>query len=454
MCRCLLVALIVAVWIAPAEAQPREAEWKAGVAAVVITPKESLWMSGYAARKKPSEGTAQELYAKALALEDSSAQSRLVVVTLDLIGIPRTLRDRVAAQVEQQHRLPPARLLLNASHTHCGPVVRSGGAALYELADEQAARIEKYVAGLEEKLVALVGQALADLAPARLGYQHARCGFAMNRRLPTDKGFQNSAFPDGPVDHEVPLLRVEARDGKLRAVLFGYACHNTTLSFYQFCGDYAGYAQEYLEQSHPGMKALFLTGCGGDQNPYPRGTLDLAKQHGRALANAVEAALLPKARPVRGPLRVLLEEVTLDFAPPPGRDAWLKLLESADPFDRQRAKRFLAELAKHGKIQATYAYPIQVVQFGSDLTLVALAGEVVVDYALRLKRELPGMPLWVSGYSNDVFGYVPSQRVLQEGGYEGGGAMRLTPLPGPFAPTVEERIVARVHALVRQARGK
>ncbi len=450
----MLGSLALLLLLAPlALGQQADPAWKAGVATVVITPEHSLWMAGYAARKKPSEGKVQELFAKALALEDATG-TRLVIVTLDLIGIPRSLRDHVAKQVREKHGLPRASLLLNASHTHCGPVVRSGGSVMYDLPAEQPERIDQYVAGLQEKLVALVGRALADLAPARLGHRHARCGFAMNRRLPTAKGFQNSPFPDGPVDHEVPVLRVESPDGKLRAVLFGYACHNTTLSFHQFSGDYAGYAQEYLEEAHPGAKALFVTGCGGDQNPYPRGTLEQAKQHGRALANAVEAALLPKARPVRGPLRSVWEEVTLDFAPPPGRDAWLQLLESADALDRRRAKHFLAELEKHGKVRSTYDYPIQVVQFGGDLTLIALAGEVVVDYSLRLKRELPGVPLWVAAYSNDVFGYVPSARVLKEGGYEGGGAMRFTPLPGPFAPTVEERIVEKVHALVRRARGK
>jgi hypothetical protein len=309
------------------------------------------------------------------------------------------------------------------------------------------------VAGLEKKLVVLIGKALANLKPARLGYSHARAGFAMNRRLLTPKGYQINANPDGPVEHEVPVLRIDGPDGKLRAVLFGYACHNTTLSFYEFCGDYAGYAQEYLEQARPGTTALFMSGCGGDQNPYPRGTLELAKQHGRALANAVEAALLPKPRPVRGPLKAAFEEVTLQLVPPAGRDQLFKLKESEDKYDRRRAEILLEELEKTGKIKSTYSYPIQVVQFGGDLTMVALAGEVVVDYALRLKKEFPGQPLWVAGYSNDVFGYVPSVRVLKEGGYEGGGAMRFTRLPGPFAPSVEERIVSTVHRLVQQVRG-
>jgi hypothetical protein len=277
----------------------------------------------------------------------------------------------------------------------------------------------------------------------------------MNRRFLTPRGYRIDPNPDGPVDHDVPVLRVEGADGKLRAVLFGYACHNTTLGqdFYQICGDYAGYTQQDLEADHPGAVALFLTGCGGDQNPYPRGKLEMAKQHGRALANAVEAALLPPAKPVHGPLRLALDEVTLDFAPPPGRDELLKLKESRDAVDRRKAALLLEELEKTGTIRSTYDYPIQVVQFGDDLTLVALAGEVVVDYALRLKRELPGPALWVAAYTNDVFGYVPTLRVLHEGGYEGRDAMRYTRFPGPFAPTVEERIVGKVHELVRRVRG-
>jgi hypothetical protein len=327
---------------------------------------------------------------------------------------------------------------------------------MYDLPPGQAERIDRYVAGLQEKLVTLIGRALADLKPARLGYSHARCGFAMNRRFLSPKGYQIAANPDGPVDHAVPVLRVEGTDGKVRALLFGYACHNTTLgqNYYQVCGDYAGFAQRDLKADHPGAVALFLTGCGGDQNPYPRGTLEQAKQYGRALANAVEAALLPPPKPVRGPLRTVLDEVTLDFAPPAGRDDLLKQAESADQFERRKARVLLDELEKTGRIKSTYAYPVQVVQFGGDLTLVALAGEVVVDYALRLKRELAAGPtLWVAGYTNDVFGYVPSLRVLKEGGYEGVGAMRMTRFPGPFAPSVEERIVGKVHELVRQARG-
>jgi hypothetical protein len=442
-----------------AAAQPQDAPWKAGLATITITPEQSMWMAGYAARTKPSEGKIHDLHAKALVLEDADG-NRLAIVTLDLIGLDRSARDWVEEQVQQRYHIAPASLLINASHTHCGPVLRETrysiyGDSFYGLTPEQAEQSRAYSEQLQHKLADLVGQALEQLAAARLAYTHARAGFAMNRRLKVNSDYHNRPNPDGPVDHDVPVLRIDSPDGKLRAVVFGYACHATTLSFYQFCGDYPGFAQYYLEETHPGATALFIAGCGGDQNPYPRRKADglqLCQQHGRTLANAVDAALEGPPHPIRGTLRTALEEVTLDFAPPPSREVLEQQTKSNNKYESQHAQFLLNQLKHEGRITETYPYLVQAIQFGDDLTLIALAGEVVIDYALRFKRELGDRPLWVAGYSNDVFGYVPSLRVLREGGYEGGGAMRYTPLPGPFAPSVEERVVKTVHKLTQEIR--
>ncbi|MHC4203882.1 MAG: neutral/alkaline non-lysosomal ceramidase N-terminal domain-containing protein [Planctomycetota bacterium] len=429
--------------------------FKAGVASIVITPDEPMWMAGYAARNKPSEGKVHDLHAKALALEDEQG-TRLVIVTVELIGIPRPMRDWLAEHAKKAYKLEPELLLLNASHTHCGPVIRETrysiyGNTLYGLSPEQIRQSNKYVDDLQKKLLDLIGRAIENLAPAKLSYTHARAGFAMNRRLITETGVRNSPNPEGPVDHDVPVLRIDNPEGKLRAVLFGYACHCTTLSFYQYCGDYAGFAQEYIEQAHPGTTAMFIAGCGGDQNPYPRRALDHCKHHGRALANGVETAFQYQGHQINGPIEAAVDTVMLDFAEPPSREQLEQKAKSKDKYDRRHAEVLLEELEKNGKIRTTYPYLVQVVRFGEDLTMVALAGEVVVDYSLRLKSELPGRTVWVAGYSNDVFGYIPSVRVLREGGYEAGGAMRYTDLPGPFAPSVEQRVVAKVHELVNKA---
>ena len=429
--------------------------WKAGVATVVITPERSMWMAGYAARNKPSEGKIHDLHAKALALEDAGG-TRLVLVTLDLIGIPREFRDRVVKDVGARYELAPASLLLNVSHTHSGPELRDWrGTQAWDLPPEQIELGRQYSDALFGKVVELVGRALDALAPAQLTYTHGRSGVAMNRRLLTTNGYVIAPNADGPVDHDVPVLQVTGPDGKTKALVFGYACHNTTLSDYEFCGDYAGFAQEYVEEKHPGTVAMFVEGCGADQNPTPRRTVDLAKQHGRAVANAVEAALVAKLHPVQGPLRLAVGEATLELEPPASMEELKQQTQSKDKYQKRYAEEMIRELDGPGRRSNTYPYLVQVVQFGKDLTMVALAGEVVVDYSLRIKSELPGSPVWVAGYSNDVFGYVPSKRVLQEGGYEARGAvLYYGTTMTPFASSVEDFIVGKVQELVRQVRSE
>ena len=456
--RIVLIILTLA-FCAAAQAEPASDQWRAGLATTVITPEQPMWMAGYAARTQPAEGKVHDLHAKALVLEDSQG-ARLAIVTLDLLGIDRAMRDWIVDRVEQRYDIGPDRLLINASHTHSGPVLRESrysvyGDSFYDLSPEQKEQSDRYSDRLQEKIVALVGAAIEELAPARLAYTHGRAGVAMNRRLNPGQGYRISPNPDGPVDHDVPILRIDDPEGHMRAVVFGYACHATTLSGLQYCGDYPGFAQEYLEQLYPGATAFFFAGCGGDQNPTPRTrdrALELCRQHGHALANAVEAGLQGPPTPVRGPLRTALTEVTLDFAEPPTKATLEQQAKSDNKYERMHAEYLLQQLEHEGALTSTYPYLVQVVQFGDDLAMVALAGEVVVDYALRLKREIDGPPLWVAGYSNDVFGYIPSQRVLAEGGYEGGGAMLYTPFPGPFTSSVEPRIVQAVHDLINQVR--
>jgi len=428
--------------------------WKAGLAQVIITPQKPLWMAGYASRTKPSEGVIQELYAKALALEDHSGK-RAVLVTSDLLGFPAAVSHNIAERVERQHHLERARLLLSSSHTHGGPVIGKTLGLMYPMNSQQWADVEAYTSDLEDKIVKLVGAALKSLQPARLGFGHGEAGFAMNRRARTNEEIAIGVNKEGPVDHDVPVLRVDDKHGKLRAVVFGYACHNTTArDFMEFHGDYAGFAEAWLENHHPGARALFIAGCGGDANPYPRGTIELARQHGEELAGAVEKVLVRELQSVRGPLKTAYEEFPVAFATPPGREELQAQLENKDVYHRNWAAAMLTVLNRDGHLPAEYPYPLEIWQFGQDLTLIALASEVVVDYDLRLKKELGAEKLWVAAYCNDVFAYIPSLRVLEEGGYEGGGAMVYYGQPGPFAPAIEETIIGKVHDLVHQVHGE
>lgn len=443
------LSLSVACSLAPQVAIANQ--WKAGAAKVAITPAEPMWMSGYAARTRPADGKVHELWAKALVLEDGRGE-RGVLITLDLVGIDRAFSADVCQRIEAAHQLHRARIALLSSHTHSGPVVGHTLMSMYFLDDEQTQLVEKYTAALASQLVDLVGQAMAALAPAEILWGEGTADFAVNRRnnpeaevprLRAEGGLK------GPSDHTVPVLAVRGLDGALRAVLFGYACHATVLDGYQWCGDYPGFAQAYLEQEHAGAVALFFAGCGGDQNPIPRRQLEFADRYGRQLASTVSAVLTGEMRPVQGALEARYEEIELPFASIPNREQLLAASTSDNRYEASRARGLLVQLEKSKVLAQTYPYPIAAWRLGSGPLMVMLGGEVVVDYALRLRNDLlPAQPVWCVGYANDVMAYIPSRRVLDEGGYEGGGAMVYYGLPSAWGDDVEERIIAAVRKQV------
>lgn len=438
-----LLKAVAAISLTPPRAALQTAAWRAGVATIDITPERSLWMAGFARRTLPSQGAAMPLHAKALALK-CGGQPTAVLVTVDLLGITARISGRVAALVQRRHGIRRADLLFNASHTHCGPVVDEQLSVAYGLSPEQWAAIRAYTTQLEDKLAAVIRNAIARLRPARLEYGRDEAGFAANRRV--------KFTPQGPVDRSVPVLKVDGPDGAPIAIVFGYACHNTTLQdpFVQFHGDYAGVAQATLERRHPGTTALFVAGCGADANPMPRGTVELVDAHGTALADAVDRALTG-VTPIAASLRTAYGSVDLPFAGEPARERWRSQLEIEDVYMQRHAALMKAAIARNGRLPSVQPEPVQVWSFGppgAGLTLVALGGEVVVDYALRLAREYPDRRMWVAGYSNDVFGYVPSARVLREGGYEGGDAMIYYGRPGPFTDAVEELIIGEAQRLI------
>jgi type 1 glutamine amidotransferase len=441
-----LAALLVALsaCVPPAQAPAQERAWKAGTATVKITPEGPVWMSGYP-RDHPAEGTLQDLWAKALALEDATGR-RALLITMDLVGIDRATSLRVCAQIATRHGLKRDQVALCMSHTHCGPAIGRNLDGLLALDEVQRRHVDDYTDVLADKLVALAGAALAQLRPATLAWGQGHCAIAVNRRTnPRNDVEQLRAAGrlQGPSDHDVPALAVRDPEGKLQAVVFGYACHATVLDVsYQWCGDYPGYAQAALEAAHPGAVALFWAGCGGDQAPRPRETVALCETYGRRLAGAVDEVLAGVMQPLSAALATTYDEIPLRLAEPPGRDVLEKDTKSSNTYIARRAGRLLAELDAGRTIRRSYPYPVQLWRLG-DLCWVLLGGEVVVDYALRLKQEL-GPMTWVAAYANDVMAYIPSLRVLREGGYEGANAMVYYNLPGPWSEDVEAQIIGQV----------
>ena len=452
-----LLSLLVCELMASAA----EGTWKAGVARANITPTNRLWLAGYASRTNAAVGKAMDLWIKVLALEDAQGH-RAIVMTSDTLGIPQSIYQHTCAALKEKFGLQQDQVLLSASHTHCGPVLRKALYDAYPLDDEQRELIEKYSIEFEKTILDTVGRAMQDMASARLASGEGCAGFAVNRRNNTEakvpKLIEQGALK-GPVDHSVPVLAVFLPDGKLKAVLFGYACHNTTMAFDKWCGDYAGFAQIALEKSHQDATAMFFMGCGADQNPVPRKQIELAERYGNMLAAAVEEVLIAGSvtnEPVASrvitlspALKTSIELVTLNLGPAPTAAELEKMIAGTNNASHKRyATRLLNELKAGKQFIRTYPYPIQVWQFGASQTLITLGGEPVVDYSLKFKRQF-GSHSWVAGYCNDVMTYIPSLRVLKEGGYEGGGAMVPYGVPASrWADDVEDVITGAVQRLV------
>ena len=424
-------------------ALPCSAAIQAGVARVDITPKENIWLAGFASRTHRSEGVRQPIYAKALALRDDQG-STVVLVTSDLLGFTGAISDHIAARVQKQFGIARGRIAFNASHTHSAPVLENALHPTYPLEPEDEVLIHRYTVWMEDQVVDLIGHAIAGLAPAQISFEQGLAGVAVNRRRTGHREYP------GPVDHDVPVLAIRATGGALRAIVFGYSCHNTVLSDYQVSGDWAGYAEEQIEKDNPGATALFVQGCGADANPLPRGSVEFAVTYGHTIAAAVGEVLHGKMKPVGGAIRAYYELIDLPFQKPDRADYEAKL-KGTNGMNQRYAQMMLQALERDGSLPDHHSYPVQAWQLGT-LTFLALGGEVVVDYALRFRRQYGFDNLWVAGYSNDVFAYIPTVRVLREGGYEGGGAMVPYGQPAPFTPAIEELIAQKAGELIELCR--
>ncbi|WP_166820239.1 neutral/alkaline non-lysosomal ceramidase N-terminal domain-containing protein [Thalassoroseus pseudoceratinae] len=430
---CLNALLLVMLMTIPTFADEAKNQWKAGFGKVVITPDEPQWLNGYGGRTEPSDGKIHDLFARAAAFRDAN-DTTIVMVALDVVSISTAITDRISAAVEKSHNVPRANIMFACSHTHCGPALDDRLSHMLKMDEAAWAQVRKYQKIFDAKVTKAIQLAIDNLEPAILKHGTGQCGFASNRRAP---------LGEGPVDHTVPVLAaysVKSDSKTPMGIIFGYACHNTTLGIQQWCGDYAGFAAIDLEEHHPGSVALFFTGCGADSNPLPRRKIELAQMYGRMLSLGVEA-VLPSLTELKSPVQTNWTTIDLPFESVPTEEELKATAETGSFYLQQRAKYLLNEAKELGKVREDYSYPIQVWRFGDELTWVALGGEVVVDYVIRLKATLPGKAVWVTGYANDVMAYIPSERVLTEGGYEGDRSMVYYQQPSKWRAGLEDRIV-------------
>lgn len=453
-----VVVLFVLGCAAPAS---REPGFRAGTARAKITPSGPVMLAGYGSRNKPSEGVAADLWARVLALDDGTGEKK-VLVTADIIGFGPVLGRAIKTDARARYGLPEAALLLVGSHTHSGPVLSERALVDHP---EQAKVRDATVDGLRAKILDLIGEALGSMAPATLDWARGRGGIGMYRRVAKPDGTWGFGDnPQGTVDPDLPVMRVRSPEGKLRALFFTYACHCTSIrngkdGFYRIHPDWA-ICSAMLEQDLAGTQVMFVTGCGADIDPGPKGPLSDAEKNGASMAAAIRSVLdggtfTPVSAPIRAKSRRIdLPLEKLDVA------AVEKMAEKGRPAEKKFAEGLL-QRRKSGSVRDSHVeFPILTWQFAAGPAIVALGGETCVEYALRLKKELGADKVWPVGYANEVMCYIPSERVLRENGYESGWSlawgrgvaafqMSGSGWDTPFALGLEDRILSAVHDLLK-----
>lgn len=413
--------LIAVIWITPflllvqtagAQHVTRSKGWRAGVASVIITPGEAIWMAGYSSRTHPAEGTLHDIRAKALVLEDGNAK-RGVLITLDLVGIPKYLSDDIRNALSKQYLLNKAQIIINCSHTHTGPVLSGYLTNAYDIDDIQKQKIKVYTEKLKKQIIQAVATAIQNMEPASLHTGNGFARFQVNRRNNNEAFLLLQSELKGPNDYAVPVIKIADDAGGIKAIVFGYACHNTVLNGYQWSGDYAGFAQLELEKMYPGATALFFQGAGADQNPLPRRSVPLAVQYGKELAFAVEHVLSTAMTKQPATLACAYNEVPLPLNPPPTKsELQVMAQDSTAAYKRRSALNLLQQMQNGVQLIKFYPYPIQAWKIGAQ-PLFALGGELVVHYAIAIKDRY-GADAFVMGYANDVMAYIPSLTIIKE----------------------------------------
>ena len=425
-CRPVTFVAILILFLAGAlGAHASDAPWQIGLACVSITPEQPVWLYGYAGQNRfqPFTGKLDDLRAQAMAIQCPEGELA-VLITADLCVLRQPEEQELCEVLMRRTGLERRQILLNWSHTHSGPMIGTSDVNRYPIPEADLQRTKAYTQWLWNRLADVAQSALQDRQPAWLSWGVGRAEFVRNRRVLNADGTYRrmGPNPEGPADKTVPVLRIDGPGGERRGVLFGTACHPVTLggSNLKVSADFPGYARQHLQQQYPGLVAMFVQGCGADANPEPRATADQedwVRRHGTLLGEEVVRVLSEPMQPVTGPLRVAFTRVDLPLASPPTRER-LEEMAKGPFWESHNARRILAAQRQGQPLPDYYPTPLALWQFGDSLTLVAISGEVVADYVPLAAAAVDSQPVWVAGYSNQVFGYLPSERILREGGYE------------------------------------
>lgn len=408
-----------------------------GVARVEITPDWPVSMCGFASRTHLSEGAAHPLHVRAMLMDDGVSQALLLCADLlnwgpeQLPGLRRSLSERLGIARDA--------ILFSASHSHSGPQMTLWQAPSVGVADPRMLDL------LEKRVLEIADAVTKDVEEVSISRGIGRHDLAMNRRRIVDGRYVGGPNPDGPVDRDVTVLAYRRPDGSLKAVLNHYTCHPVISSEHLLSGEFTGFAMDRIE-AETGAVSLYLQGCCGDINPsgLSHSTIADVEREGETFAGVLSGIVTGSLEDLApAPLGVRWTTTELPFEHVPTQDE-LRATVDADGVDGEWARALLTDPTR---LRPSATFVAQRLDLGAEQGLLAMNGEVTVEYGFDIKAASGGriLPL---GYSNGMIGYLPRAYQLPQGGYECDSSTRYYLLPSRFAPQLEERITTCTRSLI------
>jgi hypothetical protein len=425
---CRVFLALIAVTATPALAEGL----RVGTAAVKITPPVGIPLAGYYSARG-SEGALEDLYAKVAVLDDG--QTKVALVVCDLITVPRHTVLEARKLIEQKAHVPGGNVMISATHTHTGPVLKRDSAR--DELDGINEVVVKYTAGLPGLIAQGVVEACQRLVPVRT--MHARGQedrLAFTRRFWMKDGTvgwnpgkhnPNIIRPVSPIDPEIGVVYFEANGAKPVLTYVNYAMHADTTGGLKCWPDFPGVlARRLAEYKGAEMLTLFANGACGNLNHINVEWSD--RQHGpeeairlgTILAGDVLKMYMDLKPAAAGTLRVRSEVVELPLAPVTEKE----VAEAREVIARGKKAKFLEQVqaykaldvaARHGK---PWEAEVQVIALGRELAWVALSGEVFVELGLSIKAASPFQQTHIVELANGSFSYIPNRSAYAEGNYE------------------------------------
>lgn len=422
-------------------------------------------MHGFGARTRKSEGILHDIYAKAVLL---LANQPLFIVTIEALGCDRSFTSGVKSALFEACGLKENEIIINFSHTHASvfltgedALLRRGG---YSIGQERWLESESkadytadiaYYHDVRNRIIRMAKHCFEHAVEGTMLLGLGASDFAVSRRKPTLSGGVTWApYYDGEIDKDLYVMKLEDKEGNLKAILYNYGCHTTCMgpANYMISGDFAGVTSARLEASYPGTVALFLQGCAAELKPihtangdrFEACSLEKMEQAGVDFAHDVAGVMQhAKFTKVKGPFHSRLLDIRL-YTQQPRLEEYEHLANdpSVDDFRKNSAKRLL-EAIEDGTVKDHLDIHVSIWELDHDTSLIAIEGEVSNDYSVLLKRLFKEKKLIVLGYTDGVISYLPSRKCIQEGGYEAENNYFFN-LRGPFIPEIEDIIIGQI----------